>query len=58
MLFLEHKTLICQPVSIGEIFKAMETAGGFISKNQKANDTQPFNQLNEHYRLLPCFLTY
>ena len=35
------------PVSIGEIFKAMGTAGGFVSKNQKANDNQPFNQLNE-----------
>ena len=34
-------------VSIGEIFKAMGTAGGSASKRQKANDTQPFNQLNE-----------
>ena len=34
-------------VSIGEIFKAMGTAGSSVSKNQKANDTQPFNQLNE-----------
>ena len=36
-----------QPVSIGEILKAMETAGGSISKRQKANDSQPLNQLNE-----------
>ena len=36
-----------QPVSIGEIFKAMGTAGSPVSKNQKANDTQLFNQLNE-----------
>lgn len=36
-----------QPVSIGEIFKAMGTAGDSVSKNQKANDNQPFNQLNE-----------
>ena len=35
-----------QPVSIGKILKAMETAGGSISKRQKAN-SQPFNQLNE-----------
>jgi hypothetical protein len=34
-------------VSIGEIFKAMGTAGGSVSKRQKANDSQPFNQLNE-----------
>jgi len=33
--------------SIGEIFKAMGTACGSASKRQKANDTQPFNQLNE-----------
>ena len=36
-----------QPVSIGEIFKAMGTAGSSVSKNQKANDNQPFNQLNQ-----------
>ena len=36
-----------QPVSIGEIFKAMGTAIGSVSKNQKTNDTQPFNQPNE-----------
>lgn len=30
-------------VSIGEIFKAMGTAGGSVSKN----DSQPFNQFNE-----------
>jgi DNA primase len=42
-----EKPSSARAVSIGEIFKAMGTAGDSISKNQKANDTQPFNQLNE-----------
>jgi len=36
-----------QPVSIGEIFKAIGTTGGLASKSREANDSQPFNQLNE-----------
>lgn len=36
-----------QPVSIGEILKAMKTAGDSVSKRQKADDNQPLNQLNE-----------
>ena len=35
-------------VSIGEIFKAMGSANGSVSKRQKANNNQPINQLNEH----------
>jgi hypothetical protein len=36
-----------QPVSIGEIFKAIKTTGGLASKSQEANGNQPFKQLNE-----------
>jgi len=53
-----ESTFSSLPVSIGEIFKDMGIAGGLASKNQKANDNQPFNQLNERIKQLEQKVVY